>query len=228
MWNSFLPWALNEHLWYTLVASFDFPDGSDSKASAYNVGDPGSISGSGRSPGEGDGNPLQCSCLENLMDGGAWWAAIRGVAKSQTRPSDFTSLWYTRQRVPRELSGGNRCENNALWGSQLSGLLGKQRMGSGRRTNPAQGESATAQESRLCLGCPYAYRTLGGFIPKWPLLGGWGGEYSSDLYLLCRELETQADIQWVISCIIFCVFDTVLGTKKLHEDEKREKKLFKV
>ena len=49
-----------------------FPGGSDSKASAYNVGDLGSIPGSGRSPGEGNGNPLQYSCLENPMDGGAW------------------------------------------------------------------------------------------------------------------------------------------------------------
>ena len=48
----------------------DFPDGSDGKASAYNVGDPGSIPGSGRSHGNGNGNPLQYSCLENLMDGG--------------------------------------------------------------------------------------------------------------------------------------------------------------
>ena len=50
----------------------DFPGGSDGKASAYNAGDPGSISGSGRSPGEGNGNPLQYSCLENPMDGGVW------------------------------------------------------------------------------------------------------------------------------------------------------------
>ena len=67
-----------------------FPGGSDGKASAYNayrVGDPGSILGSGRSPGEGNGNPLQYPCLENLMDGGAWWAAVHGVAKSQARLS---------------------------------------------------------------------------------------------------------------------------------------------
>ena len=49
----------------------DFPGGSDGKASAYNVGDPGSIPGSGRSSGEGDGNQLQYSCLENPMDRGA-------------------------------------------------------------------------------------------------------------------------------------------------------------
>ena len=49
-----------------------FPGGSDSKASAYNAGDPGSIPGSRRSPGEGNGNPLQYSCLENPMGGGAW------------------------------------------------------------------------------------------------------------------------------------------------------------
>ena len=50
----------------------DFPGGSDNKAFAYNAGDPGSIPGSGRFPGEGNGNPLQYSCLENSMDGGAW------------------------------------------------------------------------------------------------------------------------------------------------------------
>ena len=50
----------------------NFPGGSDSKASAYNVGDLGSTPGSGRPPGEGNDNPLQYSCLENPMDGGAW------------------------------------------------------------------------------------------------------------------------------------------------------------
>ena len=50
----------------------DFPGGSDGKASAYNVGDLGSILGLGRSPGEGNGNPLQYSCLENPIDGGTW------------------------------------------------------------------------------------------------------------------------------------------------------------
>ena len=49
-----------------------FPGGSEGKASACNAGDPGSIPGSGRSPGEGNGNPLQYTCLENSMDGGAW------------------------------------------------------------------------------------------------------------------------------------------------------------
>ena len=66
------------------------PGGSEVKASACNAGDLGSIPGSGRSPGEGNGNPLQYSCLENPMDGGAWWATVNGVAKSQTRLSDFT------------------------------------------------------------------------------------------------------------------------------------------
>ena len=61
------------------------------KASVCNVGDPGSIPGLGRYPEEGNGNPLQYSCLENSMDGGAWWATVHGVAKSRTRLSDFTS-----------------------------------------------------------------------------------------------------------------------------------------
>ena len=64
--------------------------GSEVKVSASNAGDLGSIPGSGRSPGEGNGNPLQYSCLENPMDGGAWWAIVHGVAKSRTRLSDFT------------------------------------------------------------------------------------------------------------------------------------------
>ena len=63
----------------------DFPGGSDGKVSAYNAGDPGSIPGLGRSSGEGNGTPLQYSCLESPMDGGAWWAAVHGVAESQTQ-----------------------------------------------------------------------------------------------------------------------------------------------
>ena len=60
------------------------------KCLAYNAGDLGLIHGSGRSSGEGNGNPLQYSCLENPMDRGAWWATVHGVAKSWTRLSDFT------------------------------------------------------------------------------------------------------------------------------------------
>ena len=71
----------------------DFPGGSDGKASVYNEGDPGSIPGLGRSPGEGNGNPLQEYCLENPMDRGAWQATVNGVTKSQTQLSDFTSLY---------------------------------------------------------------------------------------------------------------------------------------
>ena len=61
-----------------------FPGGSDSKESACNAEDLGSIPGLGRSPGEVHGNPLQCSCLENSLDRGAWWATVHGVTKSQT------------------------------------------------------------------------------------------------------------------------------------------------
>ena len=72
---------------------WDFPGGLDGKESACNAGDPGLIPGLGRSCGEGNGNPLQCSCLGNPRDGGAWWAAVYGVTQSQTRLSDFTSLF---------------------------------------------------------------------------------------------------------------------------------------
>ena len=58
-----------------------FPYSSVGKESACNAGDPGSVPGSGRSPGEGNGNPLQYSCLENLKDRGAWWATVHGVTR---------------------------------------------------------------------------------------------------------------------------------------------------
>ena len=67
-----------------------FPGGSEVKPSACNAGDLGSIPGLGRSPGEGNGNPLQYSRLENPMDKGAWWATVHGVIKSWTQLSDFT------------------------------------------------------------------------------------------------------------------------------------------
>ena len=107
--SSHKAWQEEDDLWLGLVS--DFPGGSDGKASAYNVGDPGSIPGSGRSPGEGNGNPLQYSCLENPMEGGAWWATVHGVAKSRTRLSNFT--FHLSQRLERqdldlrELGDGN-------------------------------------------------------------------------------------------------------------------------
>ena len=79
-------------IFWKVINILAFPGGSDGKASAYNVGDLGSIPGSGRSPGEGNHNPLQYSCLENPMGGGAWLATVHGVAKSWTRLSEFTSI----------------------------------------------------------------------------------------------------------------------------------------
>ena len=69
---------------------YDFPGGSDGKVSAYNGGDPGLIPGLGRSSGEGNGNSVQYSCLENPTDGVAWWSTVHGVAKGWARLSDFT------------------------------------------------------------------------------------------------------------------------------------------
>ena len=63
---------------------YDFPGGSDGTASVYNEGDLGSIPGSGRSPGEGNGYLLQYSCLGNPVDRGYWWATVYRVSKNQT------------------------------------------------------------------------------------------------------------------------------------------------
>ena len=78
-----------------------FPGSSDGKASACNAEDLGSILGSGRSLGKGNGSLLQYSYLENPMDGGAWQATVHGVAKSWTRLSDFIfflSYIYMKKR----------------------------------------------------------------------------------------------------------------------------------
>ena len=77
----------------------DFPGDSDSKASAYNVGELGLIPGSGISTGEGNGNPPQYSCLGNPMDGGAWWPTVHGVAKSWTRLVFLTSYLHWLMQV---------------------------------------------------------------------------------------------------------------------------------
>ena len=67
---------------YYMFSSLGFPGSSVSKESSSNSGDPGSIPGLGRSPGKGDGNPLQYSCLENPMDRGAWQATVYGLARN--------------------------------------------------------------------------------------------------------------------------------------------------
>ena len=72
----------------SIKPSMDFPGGPDCKGSACNTGDLSSTPGSGRSPGEGNGNSLQYSCLENPMDRGAWWVTVHGVTKNQTQLSD--------------------------------------------------------------------------------------------------------------------------------------------
>ena len=84
---------------YDSILQTGFPGGSEVKASAWNVGDLGSIPGSGRSPGEGNSNPLQYSCLENPTQGGAWQATVHGGAERWTRLSDCTFIFYSTDSV---------------------------------------------------------------------------------------------------------------------------------
>ena len=84
---------------YLYIYTYIVSGGSSSKESACNAGatgDTGSIPGSGRSSGEGHGNPLQCSCLENPLDRGAWWATVHRVTKSRTRLKQLSMhAWNT-------------------------------------------------------------------------------------------------------------------------------------
>ena len=75
-------------IYLAAVGLLGFPGGSDGEESACNEGDLGSIPGLGRPPGEGNGNPLQYSFLENPMDRGAWWSIVSGGRKSRTQLTD--------------------------------------------------------------------------------------------------------------------------------------------
>ena len=103
-----------QHLWDVswealiscLLSIWAIPGGSDGKAYACNAGHPGSILGSGRPSGEGNGSPLQYSCLENSTDGGAWKATVRGIAKSRAWLRDFT---FTFVNLPLSVNSTRAC-----------------------------------------------------------------------------------------------------------------------
>ena len=121
-------------LWY-------FPGGSDGKASAYNAGDLGSTPGSGRSLGVGNGNPLQYSCLKNPMDRGAWQATVHGVAKSQTRLSNFTFTFILPEHKSEffAAAGNNSTAREATTSSNLLPCL--QEAGEGQNKSPKQNKT---------------------------------------------------------------------------------------
>ena len=79
---------------YVTGQPMDFPGGVVIKNLPANAGDTSSIPGSGRSPGVGNGNPHEYSCLENSMDRGAWWATVHGVAQSDTTAEDSQYHFY--------------------------------------------------------------------------------------------------------------------------------------
>ena len=104
------------------LSEMGFPGDSDGKESACNVGDPDLISGSKRSPGEGSGNPLQYSCLENPVDRGAWQTTVCGVTKSQTWPKWEHAGMHARLHAgsPEEVQEATR--DSAAVSDSLAGL----------------------------------------------------------------------------------------------------------
>ena len=115
-----------------------FPCDSDGKASAYNAGDLGSIPGSGSSPGEGNSNPLQYSCLENPMDGGAWQATVHMVAKSRTPLSNLTFTFNVYKGFPHSSTG----KESACHAGDLGSIPGLGR-------SPGEGKGYPLQYSGL-------------------------------------------------------------------------------
>ena len=96
-----------------------FPGGSDGKESACNVGDPCSIPGLGRSPGEGNGYPLQYSCLENFVDRGAWQAAVHGAAELGTTKQLKRRQWHpTPVLLPGKSHGRRSLVGCIPWGHE--------------------------------------------------------------------------------------------------------------
>ena len=86
---------------------------SDGEASVYNAGDPGSVPGLGRFPEEGNGNPLQYSCLESPMDRGAWWAKVHGIAESQTTFSSNKEYWIRNPHHKTYRARPSMCNKNS-------------------------------------------------------------------------------------------------------------------
>ena len=98
-------------MFHIFFFNWGFPGGSDGKESVCNIGDLGSIPGSGRSPGEGNGYPLQCSCLENSMHRGAWRTTVHGVTESDATEwltfslSHFLIIPMTREHLSLQWKG---------------------------------------------------------------------------------------------------------------------------
>ena len=112
------------------------PGGSDSQESACNAGDPGSISGSGRFPGEGNGYPFQYFCLENSTDRGTWWAEVHGVTRSQTQLSNTHTHTHARAHTSN-INGFVQLLNENSKGSTVHEMLVWSQSFSPRQTNKA-------------------------------------------------------------------------------------------
>ena len=144
-----------------------FPGSSDIKASAYNAGDLGSIPGSRKSPGDGNGNPLQYSCLENPMDGGAWWAAYspwgREEADTRERLHFHFSLACIGERNGNPLQCScleNRRDGGAWWAAVCGVAQGRTRLKRQQRRLVYSGAAGWRSFWRLgtCLvGCHHLY-----------------------------------------------------------------------
>ena len=130
-----------------------FSGGSYGKVSALNAGDQCSIPRLGRSSGEGNGNPLQYSCLENSMDGGACWATVHAVTRSWTQLNEFSlSLSHNQMGFP----GGSDRKESACNGGDLGSIPGLGKSPGGRHDYPLQ---------YSYLENPHRQRSLAGYSP---------------------------------------------------------------
>ena len=181
------------------------------KAFAYNARDLGSIPGLGGSPGEGNGNPLQYSCLENLMDGGARQTTVRGIAKSRTRLSDFIfTIIYTQESFYSDAFANMLLLQRDSWEGLFTHIPENKFL--------INFQIFKNQLINFIFGFAVVLLLRGGFSScrEWGLLSSCGAWASGDSFSCCRVQALSVLASVVAACRLSCGTQASLSHKMLN------------